>query len=328
MSKGKGAGKPAEAAQDRMCLRERLRALLRNRAGGVRAGWLAGLALVCHALANVALRAGLTAGFAALFRAWGIDASNAHRAPLWARTVYAWHGSIVTAICALALIALALILRWQLGLAEGERPSARHGLWLALVGILAASLSAALFLCTDSLRADWPLSEPRITAGLPILLVIYFASILADELLGRGVIYALLRQRWGALWATLTLALLFALTQGLGGGAVGALNAALLSMLCCRLYDRSGLWAGVGLRWGWSAANLFLLGFGSGERAVYRLYAVSEARLTGGDAGLSCGLWASVLLCAALLWLCRDGVRRIERALSRNRRKPAPEAQR
>ena len=73
------------------------------------------------------------------------------------------------------------------GLAEGERPSARHGLWLALVGILAASLSAALFLCTDSLRADWPLSEPRITAGLPILLVIYFASILADELLGRGV---------------------------------------------------------------------------------------------------------------------------------------------
>lgn len=323
MSRSKGAGR-AEEAQERRGLRDRLRSLFRNPEGKVRAGWLIGLAALCYGLANLALRAALTAGFAALFRAWGIDVSNAHRAPGWARTIYAWHGSVVTAGCALALIGTALLLRRRFRPEDAARPSPRRGLRLALIGFLAATLSGVLFLLTDSLRADWPLTEPRITLGLFALLAIHLMSILAEELLGRGVIYALLRERWGILWATLASALLFTLATGLGSGLVGILNAALLGALCCRLYDRYGLWAGAGLRWGWSATNLLLLGFGGGESAAYHLYAVSEAGLTGGDAGLSCGLWMTLLLGVALFALSRDALLRVGRARGRGRREPAP----
>lgn len=308
MSKSKGSGKTIDTPQARPGKRERLRALLWNRAGCVRTGWLLILAIGCHLLTNLVLRAGLTAGFATLFRTWGIDAANAHRAPAWARILYTWHGSAVTAVTALALIVLALLLRRRFPLAEKANPAVRSGLFPAVVGILAAVLSGALFLLTDSFRLDWPLAEPRITAGLPALLMIHLLSILAAELLGRGVIYALFRQRWGTRWATLASSLLFTLATGLGSGPIGMLNAMLLGALCCRLFDRRGLWAGVGLRLGWSAANLFLLGFGGGESAVYRLYAVSEIPLTGGDAGLSCGLWVTCLLCLALAWHFRDCV--------------------
>ncbi len=294
----------------------------RDGRGRLRAVGRLALAALAWLAVSPGLQALLAAGFGALFRAWGIDAANAHLAPGWARTVYAWHGSLITLLSCLVAAAVALALRraWRLG--APRKASLGAGAVCAAIGLGAAVLTATLFLLTDSLRADWPLSEPRFTAGLPALLLLSLLGALAGELFGKGFVYDLLRPRFGHLPATLCAALLFALATGLGGGVIGAVNALLLGALCCLLYERRGLAAPVGLRWGWSAANLLLLGFGGGDSAVYRLYAVSEIPLTGGDAGPACGLWATLLLCAALAFAERRSLRGLLPRL-RNRGRPA-----
>ena len=61
----------------------------------------------------------------------------------------------------------------------------------------------------------------------------------------------------------------------------------------------------MGLRWGWSFATVFLLGFGGGEASLLRFYGVSETLLTGGDAGPVYGLYLTIILALALVWLYR-----------------------
>ena len=85
------------------------------------------------------------------------------------------------------------------------------------------------------------------------------------------------------------------------------MNALLLGIAGCLLYARHGLWTSVGFRWGWGFATAFLLGFGGGDGAVYRLYGVSEALLTGGDAGPMHGLWVTLLLLPIAVMLSRKG---------------------
>jgi len=58
---------------------------------------------------------------------------------------------------------------------------------------------------------------------------------------------------------------------------------------------------------------VFLLGFGGGDTAIYRLYGVSEALLTGGDAGLMHGLWTTMALAGVVLGLTFE-----HKGLSRN----------
>ena len=292
--------------------------LFKDRQGRLRAGWLLAVAALVWGLADVAARAALTAAFRALFAAWRIDAGNARLAPAWARLVYGWHGSFVTLATALLTILAALLLRrwWKLPLKAG---SLKTGGRLALIGLGAAAGSAALFLLMDSLRPEWPLTRPHLTAGLPVLLILSLISVFASELFGRGAVYAMLAERWGRLWATLAASLMFTLATGLGGGAIGMVNALLMGALCCLLYDRRGLCASAGLRWGWSAANMLLLGFGGGDSGVYRLYAVSEVPLTGGDAGFMCGLWATALLLCGIAWTEREALKALFRGMRKGR---------
>ena len=282
--------------------------ILTDAAGALRGGWVTALTVLAWAAVSLGTQLLLASGFGALFGAWGVYAGNIHLAPAWARLVYGWHGSAITAVRAAAVIALALGLRRALRLGRPGRDSLSRGGRAALAGAGAAVLLAALFLMTDSLRADWPLTRPRLSAGLPALLGISLLSVLAGEMLTKRVLFDALRPRWGSVWASAAATLLFFLeSRGYAGGPVGAVNALLLGALCCALYARAGsLWIAAGLRWGWSAANLFLLGFGGGEQAVYRLYGVSENWLTGGDAGLICGLGTTLALLAALAWLAKD----------------------
>ena len=275
--------------------------------GGAGTGWLLAFSLFGYALVTVATRYGLVRAFGALFEAWGIDAANVHRAPAWARALYVWHGSLAT----LAFAGLSLILAkglrrlWRL---EGPllgAPSAR--LWKAsLAGLLASALVAALCLLPDSMRLEWPLSAPRFSRTLPAMAAVSLLSTIAGEAFGKRVLYEGLRQRWSAPWATAVVCAVFWLTEGgPGAGVVGGVNALLLGLAGCLLYDRYGFWTSVGFRWSWGFANAFLLGFGGGDAAVYRLYSVSEALMTGGDAGPMCGLWATLLLAVMILVLIK-----------------------
>lgn len=282
------------------------RRLFRDAAGRLRAGWLLAAALAGYAAASLAVRLGLNAAFAALFRAWGVNAENVARAPGWARLIYAWHGSAVTLAVNAAVIALSLGLRrlWRKDRPAREARKPALLAWLAGTGF--AVLSAALFLAADSLRALWPLSRPNLTPGLLPLWLLSLSGVAAEALFTRRLLYDGLRPRWGSAWAlAVSTAAFFFIGGGHTGDALSALNVLLLGLLCGLVYARFGLWAAVGLRWGWSFANAFLLGFGGGGWSVYRLYGVSETLLTGGDAGLICGLWTTLALAAGIVWLAR-----------------------
>ena len=184
-----------------------------------------------------------------------------------------------------------------------------------LAGLCVALTSAGLFLLTDSLRLLWPLSRPRLSAGLAPLAALSLMTVLAEELFTKRVVYALADQAWGRAWATAIAAAVFFLSNGgYAGNILCAINVALTGILCCAVYARHSLAASVALRWGWSFATVFLLGYGGGSHAIYRLYGVSENLLTGGDAGFVYGLWLTIVLCAGLFLYCKKDVcRRITR---------------
>ena len=284
---------------------------LRAPEGGVRAGWLLAVSLLCYVALALAARRGMGAGFAALFRTWGVNGDTVGRAPGWARLVYRWHGSLVSLVVNAALLALCRPLRrlW-LGRARAPRFEGRPFGRAALAGLGLALAALALGLVPDSLRPEWPLISPRFTAALPLLCAVSLVSALAEEAFTKRVLYDGLLPRWGRGWAAaIACGWFFAGNGGYAGNALSAVNVALLGLLCCAAYEKDGLWAAAGLRWAWSAATVFLLGFGGGEAALYRFYGVSENLLTGGDAGPVYGLWTTLLLLAALAWRFRARIR-------------------
>lgn len=252
------------------------------------AGWIA---------LTVALRLGLGAAFRALFAAWNLNPETVARAPGWARTLYGWQGSIVT----LAVDCAAMLFACRVGGARLS-PSARRGAlaWWD-VGTGVALLSAALFLLTDSLRPQWPLTAPRLGPGHLPLWGLTLLTALAEECFTKGVVFDGVKRLGGDAWALAASALAFFLMNGgYSGTLVSGVNVALMGALCAALYRRYGLWVPAAFRWGWGFATVFLLGQGGGAQAIYRLYGVSETLLTGGDAGLVYGLWTTVVLAALL----------------------------
>lgn len=275
---------------------------LRDARGGVRAGWLLTVSLLACALIGIGVRWGLGRGFAALFDAWGVNASTAHRAPAWARLFWRWQGSVVTVLVSALLLAASAGLRrlWR-----GNRPIAfrtRELLLAALSGLALAATVLLLGLLPDSLRRE--AGPPRFSPGLLALCAVSLLAVLAEEAFTKRVLYDGLAPRWGRLWATAaSCAVFFAMNGGYAGNVPCAINVLLLGLLICRVYERYGLWADVGLRWGWSFATVFLLGFGGGEASLLRFYGVSETLLTGGDAGPVYGLYLTAALAIAVCCL-------------------------
>ncbi|MBQ8109288.1 MAG: hypothetical protein IJ124_03875 [Clostridia bacterium] len=289
--------------------------------GGLRTGWLLAASLLCYALAAMAARLGLQTLFSALFQAWGIRAENAHLAPAWARAVYVWHGSAVTVAVGAALLLMAVPFRrvW-LGKSGKIGPPGGAFVHAALTGLGMALGIAAAGLALDSMRTLWPLNAPRLAWRQPILCGVSLFAALAEETFLKRVLYDGLRVRWGCVWATAIVCAVFFLSNGgYAGNVISGFNVLLLGALCCALYAKRGFWAAVGLRWGWSAAVVFLMGFGGRDSAVYRMFGVSEQLLTGGDAGPVYGLWATLAFAGALLWLEREWIK--ERLHINNRRR-------
>ena len=242
---------------------------------------------------TVAVRLGLGKLLGALFEAWNLRPDTVARAPGWARALYGWQGSVVTLVVDIAAVLYAA------GVCKARlpRPDVRKCVPLWAAGTALALLPAALFLVTDSLRLLWPLSRPHITPGLLPLWALTLLTALAEELFTKGVVYDRVKRRWGRIWAvTASTIMFFLINGGYSGTWISAVNVALMGVFCALCHDRLGLWAPVGFRWGWAFADVFLLGQGGGDNAVYKLYGVSEALLTGGDAGLVYGLWVTAAL--------------------------------
>ena len=126
-------------------------------------------------------------------------------------------------------------------------------------------------------------------------------STYAEELFTKRVLLDGIDGRWGRAWANvISTAAFFLIAGGYAGNAMSAVNVALLGWLCCGLYRRKGLWASVGLRFGWTLATVLLMGFGGGEASVWRFYGVSENLFTGGDAGFVYGLYMTFALAAGI----------------------------
>ena len=246
-------------------------------------------AVLAWAFCAILLPLILGAAFQALFGAWNVNAGTVARAPGWAQWLYAWHGSCVTLVAGASLVLLcAAVFHVPVG----------H------LGLVIAVMLAALFTLTDSLRAA---GAPRFSPALIPLGAILLLSVLGEELLTKGVLYASIRDRWGRLRAAAATLAFFLIGGGLGGTVISGINVALLGFVCCLLYERYGLWTVVLFRWGWSFATVLLLGQGGGPCALLRLYGVSESLLTGGDAGFACGLmWTTILLALIAISLYKD----------------------
>ena len=285
----------------------RIRSAFLNRDGGLRGGWMLLASVLALTLVSMIVRLGLQAVFAALFQAWGIHAENFLRAPRWAQLIYAWHGSAITVVMSLAVIALSgLLCRcWRISPLPAAG-GARRCLKPMLAGAGIALGSAAVFLATDSMRLEWPLSRPHLSMALPVLLGITMLSGLAEEAFNKRVVFDGLRRRWGAGWAAVvSCALFFAANGGYAGNVLCGINVLIMGAVCCALYLRGGIWASAGFRCGWSFASVMVAGFGNAatQQSIYALYGVSEAWLTGGDGGPIYGAWMTLVLLALLVAL-------------------------
>ena len=277
------------------------RALFIRPQGGLRTGWLLAISLFCYVLLNLGGRMGLTALFNTLLNAWNINAQNAWRAPGWARWIYAWHASLSTLALSIALIAAAWPLRRLWGLPGAPRSPWKRAIWGLAGGMGCALLIAVLSLLPDSSRLEWPLSAPRLSMSLAALGLVSLVEVAAGEVFGKRVIFDGLAARLGRIWAAAAVVVgFFLFNGGLSGNVLSGVNVLLLGVVGCVFYARWGLWTSALFRWGWGTANALLLGFGGGDAAVYRMFGVSERLLTGGDGGPMYGLWATLLLAAAM----------------------------
>ena len=279
--------------------------------GELRTGWLLAASLLSYAILALATRFGLVRAFAALFRMWGINSTTVGIAPGWARLLYVWHGSLVTAISSILTLMLCRWLRRLWGKRGDDLGFEPLGLLKSTtVGVAVTLAVLALCLVPDSLRPRWSLHAPRLSWGLVPLCAVTLLSVLAEECFTKHVLMDGVAGRWGQVWGfAAACAAFFAFNGGWSAGCVAAVNVLLLGAVCCLMYRSYGLWTAVGFRWGWSAVNTLLLGFGGGDSAVYRFYGVSERLLTGGDAGPAHGLWTALALAGLILWLALRGRR-------------------
>ena len=318
MSRSKGTVKAPPEAE----IKNRRRSLFKNKAGDARTGWLLLLSLAIYALVANLLNLTLSVGFARLFAAWNVRADNAWRTPGWARALYAWQGSLRTVIVSAALLGMACWLRKLWKLPKTDRSFDWRCLLKALLpGMLLPFVAYTLFLLSDSLRLEWPLSAPNLSASIPLLVLLTLLRLTAEEFFSKGVLLDGVKRRWGMplAWGISALWFLFANSMG-NVNLLSWLNLLLMGLLCGLIYEKSGILASIGVRFGWAFVNQVLFGFGNtNQTAVYKLYAVSEISLSGGDGGLIYGIAATFLLILWIAGLSRREIRDSWNRLLKNR---------
>ena len=263
------------------------------------------ISLLCCLAAAVGLTIGLSAGFGTLFRTWGVDSSSVARAPAWALWLYYGSGSLVSLAIGAVWIAICRVLRrkWLGDTELVGQPRPRAFALCALGGLAVAALPVIVFLLADRLRLDGT-HGGRLSVSSWIWLASTLIILLGEECLTKRLVYDGVRAGWGRAWAAaIATVVFFAVNTGWAGNIASGANVLMMALITVQLYDRGGLWASVGARWGWSVGTSML--FGGGSLALLRTYGVSETWLTGGDAGAAFGWGATLLLAACLAFMNR-----------------------
>ncbi|HSS75919.1 MAG TPA: VWA domain-containing protein [Thermoanaerobaculia bacterium] len=183
--------------------------------------------------------------------------------------------------------------------------------WLLLLLALTAHHAALHFgglsrdLATG--RPWWPL--PRLLL-FPVLLALFFIQAGIEELVVRGYVYHVLRERWRAGAAALGSSLLFSLLHAGNPdfNAVALVNIVLAGLILAALVERSGsLWGATAAHGVWNFAVACLASLPVSGISLFHLFNVAvtgDPRLTGGDFGPegSLVLTALALPLAAGLW--------------------------
>lgn len=268
-----------------------------NSESTLRMGWTLLFGVGGYYIVMFCLYWGLSAIFGALFEAWNLTTTNLMRAPLWAQFIVAWHSNFADA---LAYVVPACLLLW---LAKCPK-TVFQARWVGrsvLAGIGIAAGLTAVALLSDSLRMEWPLWEPLLHLGQPIGFVLLLLGRWNSEVLSKQFVFTKVRVHWGRGWAYLGATVLtFVLYAPWSQNVSYMVNAVLLGIVSCALFERGGLWASMGFQASWTiwASEIFAFpNVASTTRPVYALYHVSDAWLTGGNNGPMSGLWMTLWLC-------------------------------
>ena len=289
--------------------------------GGVRALWKLVFAYGLYILWAWAATYLLSLGFGALFAAWNVNAATVARAPGWAQGLFANYGRLISMISSAGAIALSWALARLLAGRRFERLRARDFALGALWGLLAVLAGAGLFLAVDSMRPY--ARELSFHTDLLWMLAVYYLAALAEERFARGLTMRVATLHAHPAWGYAASALMFlAVTGAYALRPLGIVNMLLTALICARLSAMGKAGAAVGLRFAWSWASSAFIAFpgaATGAQAALRLYAVSENWLTGGDGGLICGAWMTLVLLALAAWLLRKPMRTLWQQMAARR---------
>ena len=281
---------------------KRVQGILVDKAGKMCLGWRLMIGILAYVLAFYGVLWGCSAIFGALFEAWNLTNENLIYAPGWARQIVLWHtdATYALAYCASASAALLLAKRWN-----KERKSSGKEIGRAtLMGVGLGALLTAIALGFDSMRLEASLGELSIFSSTFSALAVLMLGSLCGETLTKLLVFDAVRERLGRVWGYAAVAILSVLLAGMWTNPVGLINALLLGIVGCAVYERGGLFASAALSAGWSAWTTWLFAWPGTGASVYRMYTVSDAWLTGGNAGANAGLGATVgwIIIATLLF--------------------------
>lgn len=234
---------------------------------------------------------------AAVYAAWNFGFQC-----LWNAVLPAANPEIGMAIRCVGTIVLMYLLAKLLHIHDHHGFYISAGLkWLA-VGVAMEIVAAALCLCFDSVRMVSPFGSPVFSWNQLIAVLIIVIECMAAEMLLQTVLYCSARDRISRLASILLVsAAAFLVESGWKENWIGMINVLLSAAMGCLVHDHWGLAGSAGFGIGWRiASNVVLSGFGTG---IWNTYHVSEAWLTGGEAGVSCGIIATALYAGGIVWL-------------------------
>ncbi len=252
----------------------------------------------------------LSAILSQLFDAWGLTTSNLSYAPTWAQLIVAWNSVVVYALAYILSCAAGMLLakRWT-----KPAPTVRSALPKGLaIGLGLAAILTIGALLIDSMRLEWPLSEPVFSVSMLSSTGLIFLGSLSDDTLTKRLILDPIRERWNAGWGILAVCLTSMLLSGSWSHPMGLVNAALMSLVSCTLYLRGGIWTSTLMRTGWTLWRTMLLADpATTYQSIYQMYSVSDEWLTGGDLGIDYGWGAAIGWIIILIILNRKQIHKI-----------------
>lgn len=239
------------------------------------------------------------------FEVWGVNYENIARAPLWLSLLYVNYGTICASLQNIVLLPLSMIL---LRVFARERlPFGRGAARGAIAGAALALAIFAILRATDLARPGYSYVSPRFSLSALVSVFATACAALGGEAFFRGVLLELSKP-FGRVPGTILSVLAFALLTANLRAPILMLNTALIGLLCCLLYQKTGgIAAGFCFRFAYLTILFPILGFEGGAGfALYETYARVLPLIGGGALGPLNGLLATALLIPLNLWLFWD----------------------